>query len=258
MARESNSSRFRWRLWFTGAAWCAVFVSSAVAAHKLHRFVITDPQFTFSGERPEALSIDGAQYASRARIRRVFARDFERSVFLLPLAERRRRLLAIDWVEDASVSRIWPDRVIVRVTERRPVAFVTMRAPGGRSARVLLIDADGVLLEPPAHSRFSFPVLSGITETETDVERGRKVRTLLRLLQTLGPRARDVSEVRVSGEDVTIFAQVDGRVLELLLGNGNYAGRFQNFLNHYPEIQKRAGNVTAFDLRLEDRITAKE
>ena len=38
----------------------------------------------------------------------------------MPLAERRRRLLAIDWVEDASVSRLWPNRVLVRITERKP------------------------------------------------------------------------------------------------------------------------------------------
>jgi hypothetical protein len=32
----------------------------------------------------------------------------------------------------------------------------------------------------------------------------------------------------------------------------------QNFLLHYPEIRKHAVNVTTFDLRLDDRITAKE
>jgi hypothetical protein len=43
-----------------------------------------------------------------------------------------------------------------------------------------------------------------------------------------------------------------------LLGDADFARRYQNFLNHYPEIQKRSPGVKAFDLRLEDRITAKE
>jgi hypothetical protein len=51
---------------------------------------------------------------------------------------------------------------------------------------------------------------------------------------------------------------VEGRPLELELGDGNYARRLQNFLLHYPEIRKHAANVTTFDLRLDDRITAKE
>ncbi len=66
----------------------------------------------------DALAIQGLHYASRAKVQRVFAEDFDRSIFSVPLEERRRRLLAIDWVEDASVSRIWPDRLVVRIRER--------------------------------------------------------------------------------------------------------------------------------------------
>ena len=62
----------------------------------------------------------GLTYASRSKVQRVFAGDFEHSIFSVPLAERRRRLLAIDWVEDASVSRVWPDRLVVRIRERKP------------------------------------------------------------------------------------------------------------------------------------------
>ena len=87
---------------------------------------LTDPQFTLSRDRPDALTIEGLNYASRAKVQRVFAEDFDHSVFSVPLDERRRRLLAIDWVEDASVSRIWPDRLVVRIRERQPVAFVLL------------------------------------------------------------------------------------------------------------------------------------
>jgi hypothetical protein len=40
------------------------------------------------------------------------------------------------------------------------------------------------------------------------------------------------------------------------MGNQKSAARMQNFLDHYPEIRRRAGNARAFDLRLDDRITA--
>ncbi len=55
------------------------------------------------------------RYASRSKVQRIFAQDSDRSIFPFPLDERRRRLLAIDWVEDASVSRVWPDRLAVRI-----------------------------------------------------------------------------------------------------------------------------------------------
>ena len=59
-------------------------------------------------------------------------------------------------------------------------------------------------------------------------------------------------------DDVRIVAQVGNRAIELLLGDMNFVRRYQNFLNHYPEIQKRSPGVKVFDLRLEDRITARE
>ena len=72
---------------------------------------LTDPQFTLSrDQRGRASPSTALKYASRSRWPASSRRTFGRSIFSIPLEERRRRLLAIDWVEDASVSRIWPNR----------------------------------------------------------------------------------------------------------------------------------------------------
>jgi cell division protein FtsQ len=196
-------------------------------------------------------------YASRARLMAAFAPDYGRSIFLIPIAERRRRLLAIDWVEDASIARIWPNRVAVHIEERKPVAFVNLLIPGARGARVLLIDSEGVLLDPPAQSHFTFPVLSGVSEEQTEMERRRRVEAMLRLLADLGPLGKDISEVNAAApENLMIVTQVEGQVVELVMGNWNFSRRMQSFLDHYPEIHRHSPGLRAFDLRLEDRITA--
>jgi hypothetical protein len=46
--------------------------------------------------------------------------------------------------------------------------------------------------------------------------------------------------------------------VSLLLGDANYGRRYQNFLGHFQEIEQRLPRARTFDLRLEDRITAKE
>ena len=262
MPREKARPPFRWRLWLTVFAWCAIFVSSAVAARHAHRYVLRDPQFMLSSEDRNALTLQGVTYAARAKLLRVFAGDYGRSIFAVPLDERRRRLLAVDWVEDATVSRIWPNRLLVRITERQPVAFVSLPLHGGSgsAARFLLVDAQGVLLDPPLRAQFAFPVLTGLTDDQTDPERRVRVRAMQSLMDDLGPAGQNISEIDAAApDDLTVVAQVEGRPLELKLGDGNYARRLQNFLLHYPEIRKRAANVTTFDLRLDDRIvTAKE
>src|ERR1035437_5271657 len=255
MAREARkqAGRVNWRLTFGILACGAIGVSTAVGSCKASLFVTSDPRFTLSHDRKDALTILGLTYASRSRAQRIFTADFGQRLFSVPLAERRVRLLAIDWVEDASVSRVWPDRLVIRIRERKPVAFVALRSGP------LLIDAQGVLLEPPAQSQFSFPVLSGVREEETEAARRGHVRAFLQVQEEMGYLAKEVSEVDASDpENIRIVAQVDRRVVTLLLGDGNYAQRFQSFLNHYPEIRQGSPHAKVFDLRMDGRFTVKE
>ena len=259
MAREPKKQqsqqpgRINWRFTLGLLALGAIGVSTAVAGYKVSLYVNSDPQFTFSRENKDALTVQGLVYASRFKVQRVFAVDFGHSVFSVPLAERRRRLLAIDWVEDASVSRIWPDRLVVRIRERKPVAFVSFRSG------VLLIDAHGVLLEPPAQAQFAFPVLGGLREDETEAQHREHVRAFLQVQEEMGYLIKEISEVDTTDpENIRIVSQVDHRAVTLLMGDGNYARRYQNFVAHYPEIRKRSPQAKAFDLRLDGRITVRE
>jgi len=252
MARESKTKKINWRLIGALLLFVLLGVSTAMAARSVRSFVTTAPQFRLSRDRPEALTLENVHYASRPKILRVFSPDFEHSIFSAPLGERRRELLAIDWVEAASVSRIWPDRIVVRIRERKPVAFVSFRSG------VLLIDRSGVLLDPPPQAQFAFPVLNGIRETDTELERRERVRAFLRVEADMGYLVKDISEVDATDpDDIRLVAQVGNRAVELLMGDGDFARRYQNFLNHYSEIEKHSPEVRVFDLRLEDRITAK-
>ena len=251
--KKTQPGRFNWRLSFGILAAGAIAVSTAMAGYKASLYVTSDPRFSLSRDHKDALTILGLTYTSRFKVQRIFAADFDRSVFSVPLAERRRRLLAIDWVADASVSRVWPDRLVIRIRERQPVAYVSFRSGP------LLIDAQGVLLEPPAQAEFSFPVLSGVREEESEADRHARVRCFLQVQEEMGYLAKDISEMDVSDpENIRIVAQVDRSVVTLLLGDGNYGQRFQNFLNHYPEIRKGSPHAKVFDLRLDGRFTVKE
>ena len=255
MPRETRkiARRFNWRLAFGITALTVLGVSTAMAAYKVRHFIISDPQFNLSRDRKDAITIQGLVYASRSKVQRVFAVDFDHSIFAIPIEERRRRLLAVDWIEDASVSRVWPDRIVVRVRERKPVAFVSSRSA------VLLIDAYGVLLEEPPQAQFSFPVLAGVREDETDASRRERVRAFLDFEQEMGFLSKDVSEVDAADpENIRIVSEIDRRAVTLLMGDGNFARRYQNFVNHYPEIRKRSPDAKAFDLRLDGRITVRE
>jgi len=250
--REVKKEGVRWRLWGGLTLLAIGCVTSAIAGKTVRDFALTDDQFRLSTGRPGALTVEGMRFTSRGKIQRVFASDFGRSVFAIPVAERRRRLLAIDWVESASVSRVWPDRVMVRIRERTPIAFVSLRSS------VALIDIYGVLLDVPPQSHFSFPVLNGISDETSEAARRDQVDAFLHLQQDLGSLAKDVSEVNVADLDnLRMIVHVDHQAIELVLGRTDFGARYQNFLNHLPDIRRGSPGVTMFDLRLRNRITAK-
>jgi cell division protein FtsQ len=239
--------------WVRLILWGCLFAGVAWASKEAESYLLRDPQFNFRD-----LQIDGTRYTNRARIQAVFAPDLGKSIFHIPLAERRRHLLAIDWVLTASVTRVWPNRIVVRVTERTPVAFARLPLAGTVRHWLALIDDDGVLLSIPPKVRFRFPVLSGVTEDQTDEDRRVRVRTMEHLLSDLGPQAKDISEVNSANpQEVRVIADVDGQAVELWLGDQHYRSRYLNFVSHYQEIRKHSERAGVFDLRLDDRILAK-
>ncbi len=99
-------------------------LASLYAWHIAEEFLIRDSRFALNGPEglPETatLEVAGANHASPRRIEAVFAEDAGRSVYLLPLADRRATLRTVDWVKDASIVRLWPNRVVVRVWSGPP------------------------------------------------------------------------------------------------------------------------------------------
>ena len=265
--KQPEAARRDWRTLarytFYSAAVLTLLVAVLFVYSRVDGFLAEDSRFRLAAPSAEsgesrALRIEGAVHTSRAKIIDASAADFGRSVYLLPLAERRRSLLAIDWVRDAAVSRLWPDRLFVTIVERKPVAFVQLPAESGEpSTETALIDDQGVILEQPARAQFRLPVLTGIRRTDSQDMRRQRVRTAMRLGEELGDQAAQLSEIDVSDPaSVRVVMPAEGQAVLLMLGNRNFRSRVRNFLNHYPEIHRRLPNASSFDLRLDDRITA--
>lgn len=263
-ARPGWRARIRRVLIWTGAG--VVVLGTAAVAYQIDEFLASDSHFILPGspdgkENPNFI-VEGLVHTPRAEVTRAFAQDFGRSVYLMPLGERRNRLLAIDWVKDATVSRRWPNRISVRIVERKPIAFAMLPSlVQGRWAisEAALIDAEGVILRPPAKARFSLPALFGVSREDKPETRSARVRQVVDLLREAPAYTGQISEIDVSDpENLTITEVAQGRPIRLRLGNRNYLSKLSNFLSHYPDINRRLPNARTFDLRLDDHITAQD
>ncbi|HZS53378.1 MAG TPA: cell division protein FtsQ/DivIB [Bryobacteraceae bacterium] len=251
------------RFTFWLIAGIVLMVAVLLAWRQIEDFLINDARFRiaeadeYAGQSPD-LVVEGTHYASASQIRHVFAEDFGRSLYLVPIQKRRQQLLGIDWVEDATVSKIWPKTIKVHVTERVPVAFVHLRANARDGmSRFALIDRDGHILRPRMAAKFTLPVITGIREDESISNRRARVHRVLGMLKEIGALSGQISEINVSDpNNLMVEEHVDNDVVTLVLGDENYADRLQNFLANYPEIKARRPDATTIDLRVDGVITA--
>jgi cell division protein FtsQ len=259
---DSPLAGFRWRRF---VLWLAVggvgMIAILLAWRQTEEFLIKDDRFRIpeanqaTGRSPH-LTFEGVRYASPAKINNVFAEDYGRSLYLAPVQVRRRQLLAINWVEEATVSKVWPNSLRVSVRERTPVAFIRLQDQPGTS-KFALIDRDGYVLHPHVKSMFTLPVVAGLQENGPIADRRLRVRRVLAMLDAIGALSDKISEIDAADpNDLVVAEHIDGGVVNLMLGDENYRERLQNFLANYSEIKAKRPDTKMLDLRVDGVITA--
>ena len=82
-----------------------------------------DARLARSGFAVSSIDIAGARQVSAETIAEAIGADPAHSLLAVDPKAARARVEAISWVEQASVARLWPDRVAVLLTEREPFAL---------------------------------------------------------------------------------------------------------------------------------------
>jgi hypothetical protein len=96
-----------------------------------------------------------------------------------------------------------------------------------------------------------------LRESESLEDRRARVHRALAMLKEVGPLAAQISEVNVADPNNMVVAEhVGSNVINLLIGDENYAERLQNFLANYEGIREKRPDATMLDLRVDGVITA--
>jgi cell division protein FtsQ len=220
------------------------------------------PRFVVNSS--DAIEIAGNRNAAREDILGVFGGDISRNIFKIPLDERKRKLEEIPWIESASVMRYLPNRLAVVVKERTPVAIVQT------DSRIALIDATGAVMDMPDQSNYSFPVLTGFSESDPISTRAARVQIYLAIVRDLDSGGRgyskDLSEVDVTNpEDIRITVAQGNAVVHMEKKNfpqeDKFLQQYTKYLEILPQCRSRFGQAaidvdTRFDSQTPCRITA--
>lgn len=165
------------------------------------------------------------------------------ALFAFDADAARRRLESLPWVRRASVSRMWPSTIVVRIDEREPLALWQHRG------RFALIDREGHVILRERLERFGgLPVVVG----EDAAPHAHAIIALLAAEPDLMKRVTAI--VRVGGRrwNVRIDNTVDVQLPE------DDAQAAWKRLAHYERTQSvLARDVRVLDLRLPDRLIVR-
>lgn len=221
----------------------------------LKTYLDRDARFRIAGT--ENIQASGLTEVSRTQMLPIFGEDIGRNIFFVPLAERRRQLEQLPWVQRATVMRLLPDQIRVSIVERQPVAFTR------QGNQIGLVDANGVLLSmsPAAMARhhYSFPVLTGIDPGDPAAARSARMALYLRLMTELDSTgqhySRQISEIDLTDpEDARVLMPEQGTDILAHFGEGHFLERYQRYQAHIAEWRQLYPHLAAVDLRYDQQV----
>ncbi len=231
------------------------FSTLAVGAYALRSFLEHDSRFRIAGT--SNIQATGLGQVSRTEMLPVFGEDIGRNIFFVPLAERRKQLEQIPWIEHATVMRLLPDQIRISVVERKPIAFLR------QGAQVGLVDANGVLLtEPPAmmaQHHYSFPLVTGIDARDPMASRRIRMDVYQHLVGELDSNGQhlsdQISEIDLSDpEDARVLMPEQGHDILAHFGSDHFLERYQRYKAHIAEWRSQYPKLAEVDLRYEQQV----
>jgi cell division protein FtsQ len=241
----------------SGLKWTAIILFAlcvaSVAGGAIYQY--GERNWRFRIESSDDIEISGTHNVPHTQVMEVLGGDIGRNIFFIPLAERQAQLEKIPWVESASIMRFVPNRLVVEIHERTPIAFARL------GSRISLIDGGGTLMELPVASKqkYSFPVVVGMNPGEPLSTRSARMKIYNDLVRQLdvdgGHYSQDLSEVDVSDpEDVKVLANDPAGAVLVHLGSSDYLTRYKVYVSHVQGWRQQFDKLESVDLRYDHQI----
>ena len=202
----------------------------------------------------DTISVEGNQHLSSGEVLGLVGQLRGQNILLADLDAHRERLLTSGWVKEATLRRLLPSTIEVRVEERTPVGL------GRFATRLYLVDGVGTVIDEhgPRFTDFDLPVIDGLSaggtqEFVVDPARVQLAAHLISELETRPELAARVSQIDVRDSfDAVVLLSDDPALIRL--GNERFVERLQEYLELGPALRARVPDIDYVDLRFEQRI----
>ncbi len=209
-----------------------------------YKYLITTPIL-----RIDSIEVQGCRWLAPEEIRELSGVHAGQNLVAVNLKKVRKRVEKNPWVESVIINRVIPDKLVIEIEEKEPVAVLRLK-------ELYLVDQKGELIVPLKKAKSCNPryylVLSGLDEKEILKKRRVPLEVMAEFNQFLSIgevnqswfKLRDISEVMWSPTD-GLALNLGRKQVVIRLGKGNFALKFSMLRKVLSEISR---------LNIEDRI----
>src|SRR5215467_15884033 len=196
------------------------------------------------GFRISEVALAGEREVDRGEILVLAGISDRSSLLFLDASRARARLLANPWIAEATVLKLYPDRLRIEIKERLPYALWQ------KDGRVALIAADGTVLETVAPPRFgNLPLVVG----KGAEQNAQNFLTLI----TRYPAIAHATVASVLVAERRWNLHLEGGV-EVLLPEREPEQALHTLIDLERSDRLLSRDIVAIDLRLTDRVTVRQ
>ena len=254
--RRKKFSGKNWPFYRRVFVWTVAGAAVVTVTVFLTRYALYSPQVLLV--KPEQIDVAGNHIVPREEVQKVFLHDRNGSVLRIPLEARRAQIEELPWVEEATVQRILPNRLLVLITERTPIAFFR------NGTELALIDVHGVLLDRPEGKDFYFPIVTGLSENLPREEREKRMQTYQEFMKDVD-LVRPGSSDRVSELDLSnprdlravltgLGSGSDAPAVTVHFGQNDFTGKYRMLVENFAQWQANSGAVRSIDLQYSRQV----
>jgi len=230
-----------------------LFILLSFAIHQVYVQLLEDSFFrTKEVEVKGCLRIPEKTILSLARI------EGMPNLFTLSLQEIARRVEVHPWIDYVRIRKVFPNRVLIHIEERKPMAILQLEEP-------FYIDSKGVIFSRVGdRDEYNFPFLTGLSRQMLDKDPGGSNHMVMKALEFLRIAEQEkifphdgISEIRMEKTfGIQWFTQSTG--VEVQMGWDHFEEKLRRFSLIWSDLEKRgllAGAIDCSDLK---RMVAKK
>jgi len=221
-------------------------------AHWVYVHLLEDPCF-----RVREIEVEGGRKIPKETLLSLAVIEGMPNLFSVKLKEVIKRLETHPWIEQVRVRKVFPNKILIQIEERKPVAIIQMED-------LYYIDAKGEIFSPVGEGDgYNYPYLTGLSRgvLEKDpTEAKRLIAKALEILRIEGqeklPPLEEISEIHMEKAfGIQCFTKTGG--VEVRMGWEDFGEKLAKLSLIWADLRKRGVSAVVIDCSDLKRMVVK-